>query len=111
MVDIKNIKSYDEFNSFKNDNDGNLKVVKVGAEWCGPCRIMEDVIHNLEDEKINGVLFASVDIEEDGVDQVAVDFSIRNIPVLLFFKDGELVKKSVGSLNNEGIYNLINEFK
>ena len=111
MVNVKNIKNCDEFNSFKNENDGNLKIVKVGAGWCGPCRVMAQTIHDLDESKLENVLFAELDIEDDSVDQIAVDYSIRNIPVLLFFKNGELVHKTVGSLNAEGIYNAINQYK
>jgi thioredoxin 1 len=111
MVNVKEIKSYDEFNSFKNLDDNNLKIVKIGAEWCGPCRVMEETIHGLDENKITGVLFGAVNIDDDNVEQIAIDYSIRNIPVLLFFKNSELVYKNVGSINAETIYNIINEYK
>lgn len=111
MVNVKEIKSYNEFNSFKDSNDGNLRIIKIGAEWCGPCRVMEDTIHGLDEDKINGVLFGVVNIDDEDMEQVAIDFSIRNIPVLLFFKNSEMVYKNVGSINAEGIYNIINQYK
>ena len=111
MVNVKEINSYNEFNSFKGSNNNMLNIVKIGAEWCGPCRMMSDLIHGLDEDKVDGVLFSEIDIEGDGMDAVAVDYSIRNIPVLLFFKNGEMLHKHVGSLNADGIYNLINEYK
>lgn len=108
---MKKIENYDDFNSFKNENDGNLRIVKIGAEWCGPCRVMEKIIHEMEENLIENTVFAEIDIENDDMDQVTVEYSIRNIPVLLFFKNGEMVNKHVGSTNAEGIYNMINQYK
>ena len=72
---------------------------------------MEETIHGLDENKITGVLFGTVNIDDDNVEQIAIDYSIRNIPVLLFFKNSELLYKNVGSINAEGIYNIINEYK
>lgn len=110
MVEVRKINTYEDFKSFINVGDG-LKIVKIGAEWCGPCRVMENTIHGLNPDKINGILLGAVDIDEDGMEQVSVDYSVRNIPVLLFFKNGNMVKKEVGVVGADVIYNNIEEYK
>ena len=111
LINIKEIKSYNDFNLFKNDDDGNLKIVKVGAEWCGPCRILSDLIHNLDEEKVKGVLFSEINIEDDDMDEIATEYSIKNIPVLLFFKNGNMVNKTVGLINKDEIYSTIDKLR
>ena len=94
MIEIKEIKNYEEFNSFKEENKEVLHVVKVGAEWCGPCKMVSKMISNLNQELIGNTMFAEVDIEEEGNDDIVTEFGIRNIPVILVFKDNELVALS-----------------
>jgi thioredoxin 1 len=111
MIEIKEIKNYEEFNSFKEENKEVLHVVKVGAEWCGPCKMASKMISNLNQELIGNTMFAEVDIEEEGNDDIVTEFGIRNIPVILVFKDNELVEKKVGSLTADALYKLIEEHK
>lgn len=111
MIEIKEIKNYEEFNSFKEENKEVLHVVKVGAEWCGPCKMVSKMISNLNQELIGNTMFAEVDIEEEGNDNIVTEFGIRNIPVILVFKDNELVEKKVGSLTADALYKLIEDYK
>ena len=55
MVTVREINSYDDFKSFINMDDDKLHVVKIGAEWCGPCRVRESTISNLESDRVNDV--------------------------------------------------------
>lgn len=107
MVEIKEIKNQDEFKAFTNANSENVHIIKIGAEWCGPCRQMSSIIHNLEEDKIQNVTFAEIDIEEDGVDEIITEYKVRNIPVILFIKNNELVEKKVGLINANDMYNII----
>ena len=62
-------------------------------------------------EELDEVLIVSEkahNIDDDNMEQITIDYSIKNIPVLLFFKNGILIKKEIGVVNANNIYNIIN---
>ena len=71
-------------------------VLDFWATWCGPCRMVGPVIQELADKYEGQVIVGKVNIEEDADDLVA-QFGIRNIPTILFIKNGEVVDKLVGA--------------
>ena len=73
-------------------------VLDFWATWCGPCRMVGPVIQELADKYEGQVIVGKVNIEEDADDLVA-QFGIRNIPTILFFKEGKLVDKIVGAVS------------
>ena len=88
----------ENFESYKN---GDLPlVVDLWATWCGPCRMVGPIISELA--KYDGKLVVGkCDVEEN--DEIAANFGVRNIPTILFFKNGELVDKFVGAANKATI--------
>jgi thioredoxin len=73
-----------------------LLVVDFGAEWCGPCRALAPVIEELAEEYKDRITVATCDIEENN--DISVRYSIRNIPTILFFRNGEVVDRHVGNI-------------
>ena len=65
------------------------------APWCGPCKMVGPIIDELATEYEGKVIIGKCDVDENG--DVAAEYGIRNIPTVLFFKNGELVDKQVGS--------------
>ena len=65
MITVREINNYDEFNLFTDMDNDKLHVIKLGAEWCGPCRVMSNTISNLDENKVENVLFGEVDIKPD----------------------------------------------
>jgi len=73
-----------------------LVVVDFWAEWCGPCRLIAPIIHELAEEYADKVVFGKVDVDSNGA--LAGQFGIRNIPTVLFIKGGKVVDKQVGAV-------------
>ncbi|HIW87593.1 MAG TPA: thioredoxin [Candidatus Onthomorpha intestinigallinarum] len=72
-----------------------LVVVDFWAEWCGPCRKVSPIIDELAAEYEGKAIIGKCDV--DGNNDVTTRFGIRNIPTVLFIKNGEVVDKLVGA--------------
>jgi len=70
-------------------------LVDFWAEWCGPCRMIAPIVKELSEEYDGRAIMVKVDI--DNSTETANNYKIRNIPTLLFFKDGKQVDKHVGA--------------
>ncbi|MBR2290687.1 MAG: thioredoxin [Prevotella sp.] len=72
-------------------------VVDFWATWCGPCRMIAPIIAKLAEKYDGKITVGKCDVEEN--DELAAEFGIRNIPTILFFKNGEVVDKVVGAVS------------
>jgi thioredoxin 1 len=75
---------------------GKLAVVDLSAEWCGPCRMVTPIIHELAAEYEGRIVAGEVNVDENP--DVTARFKVRNIPTVLFFKNGDVVDKQVGAV-------------
>ena len=103
---MEKILTVEEFEKFTQENDGNLRLVKVGAEWCSPCRLLEQVLGEIQ--PIDNVVFAEIDMDEAD-EEIATKNNIRNIPTVLFFKNGLLIDRFTGMIGKEAILDKIKE--
>ncbi len=76
-------------------------VVDFWATWCVPCKQLDSVLEEMAEEYDSRVSFFKVDVNENNA--TASRFSVRNIPMLLFFHDGMVVDQAVGSLSKDAI--------
>lgn len=72
-------------------------VVDFWATWCGPCRMVAPIISELAEKYDGKIVVGKCDVEE--CEDLAAEFGIRNIPTILFFKNGEVVDKLVGAVS------------
>lgn len=70
-------------------------LVDFWAEWCGPCRMVAPVVEELSHDYEGKLLVTKVDVDSNP--NTAMQFGIRNIPTILFIKNGEIVDKHVGA--------------
>jgi len=70
-------------------------VVDFWAEWCGPCKMVTPVVEELAKEYEGRVKMASMDVDQNR--ETPGRFGIRNIPTLIFFKDGEVAQTIIGA--------------
>ena len=86
--------------NFENYKNGDLPlVVDLWATWCGPCKMGGPIISELANDYDGKIVVGKCDVEEN--DDIAIDFGVRNIPTILFFKNGELVDKFVGAASKD----------
>lgn len=83
-----------------------LVLVDFWAEWCGPCKMMLPIVEELSKEFEGKMIVAKVDV--DGNPGTAAKFGIRNIPTILFFKNGNVVDKQVGAVPKNALIDKIN---
>jgi thioredoxin 1 len=71
-------------------------LVDFWAEWCGPCRVIGPLVKEISEEYGDKVVVTKLDVDSNPT--VTNKFSIRNIPTVLFFKNGQVVDKVVGAV-------------
>mgnify|MGYP002624369591 CR=1 FL=1 len=83
----------DNFNEIV--NSGKPVVLDFWATWCGPCKKVSPLIEELAAEYADQAIIGTVNVEDE--DELASKFGIRNIPTIIYMKDGEVVDKQVGA--------------
>lgn len=71
-------------------------IVDFWAPWCGPCRMVGPVVEELGKDYEGRVVVTKINVDENP--DTTAKFSIRNIPTILFFKNGEVVDKQIGAV-------------
>ena len=88
--------------NFENMKNGELPlVVDFWATWCGPCRAIAPYIEELAKEYDGKIVVGKCDVEEN--DDIVMEYGVRNIPTILFFKNGEVVDRLVGGQSKSAI--------
>jgi len=72
-----------------------LVVIDFWAEWCGPCKMVGPIIDQISEEYKDRVVVCKLDVDNN--DETTSRYGIRNIPTVLFLKNGEVVDKIVGA--------------
>ena len=75
-------------------------LVDFWAEWCGPCNMISPIIEEISDERTD-IKVCKVNIDEDG--ELAVKYNVMSIPTMVAFKNGEIIKRTVGAQSKQSI--------
>ena len=69
-------------------------LVDFYADWCGPCKMLAPVVHEIAEENAGTLKVGKINVDEQM--ELAMRFQVSSIPMLVVFKDGKAVAKSVG---------------
>ena len=82
-------------------------LVDFWATWCGPCRMLSPTVDEIADEYEGRVTVAKCNVDDS--DEIAMQYRVRNIPTLIFFKGGQQVDKLVGLVSKKEITDILDK--
>ena len=88
-------------------SEGNLMMVDFWANWCMPCRMLGPVIEQLAQDYEGRAVIGKVDVDEQG--ELAMRYSVMNIPTVIFFQNGKEIHREVGALPKEAFTRILEE--
>ena len=98
--------AFNDENAKPEIESGKPVVIDFWAEWCIPCKKIAPIVDELAEQYEGRVKIGKYNVEESS--EVATEFGIRSIPTILFFRDGKLVDKNVGSISKSNLEEKIN---
>ena len=105
---MEKITTLEALQGFAANSGDKVAVVKIGGSWCSPCRLLAKIIEDIKDEYADKAVFADIEAD-DAEENVLTELNITNIPVLIFYKNGLMVDRTVGMIGKEALINKIEE--
>lgn len=104
---MKEINVLSEIETVINGSNDKLIVVDCYAPWCGPCRSLGEMFSTLTNDEINNCEIIKVNVDE--ADEFAFKYSIRSVPTLLYFRNGEFVNRTIGVMTKDDFLKKISD--
>lgn len=86
----------------------NISVLDFSATWCGPCRMLAPVLHELAEEMNGKVAFYGIDVDENRA--LAMEYGVSSIPCLVVLKDGKEAGRNVGFLPKQALLDMLDKY-
>ncbi|XP_014470212.1 PREDICTED: thioredoxin, mitochondrial [Dinoponera quadriceps] len=101
---VQDLKDFDE----RVKNSKVPVIVDFFATWCNPCRMLTPRIETIVAEKQGKILLAKVDIDENT--ELALDYHVGSVPVLIAMKDGKVLERVVGLQDTDKLKQFVNKY-
>ena len=105
VIEITSLEQYNELKE-----KGTL-VIDFWAPWCGPCKMYKPVFTKVSEEGVEGVTFATLNIDEEVGEEIAQEFGVTGIPYTALLKDGEMVADQSGVMMKDQLVDFITKNK
>jgi thioredoxin 1 len=86
-------------------NSGDKIILKLGAPWCGPCRMMDPVFEKIAKENTSDVQMYTMNVDLNK--EASIALGVRSIPTIKIFNAGQLIETKVGMLSEGQINGLV----
>ena len=96
------------FNDFIQSTPTTI-LVDLWAEWCAPCKILAPVLEELDENYRNSLKIAKLNVDFNP--DTPVQYDVRGIPTILFFKNGKNIERTVGAVNKQLILDKLEHIK
>ena len=80
-------------------------LVDFWADWCKPCKTMSPILEKIEKER-NDIEIIKINVDNNAA--ITIEYNIKSIPTLIFFKEGHVIDSLVGSFSENKILDFIN---
>lgn len=88
-----------------------VKIIKLGAVWCAPCRMLSPIFHKISEMKeFEGIDFYDLDIDDDDNYEIVSKYQIRSVPTILVLdENNEIVRKFVGAIPENQLVSMLKD--
>jgi thioredoxin 1 len=95
--------------NFKREIEQSSKpiIIDVWAEWCGPCKVMEPIFRELEQELGSKYTFAKINVDE--AREITSSYGVSSIPAFVFIKNNKVLSIEMGSMSKDTLASKIHE--
>jgi thioredoxin 1 len=82
-------------------------IVIIGADWCGNCHILDPILESLASRYNHDLAFTKLNI--DTSEEIAADYGVSELPIILFFKNGQLFNHTIGLISRKNLTSMIDK--
>ena len=102
MAEVKITKANFEEEVLKSDKP---VLVDFWATWCGPCRMLAPILEEVAKENADTLKVGKINVDEEP--ELSIQFGVSSIPMLVLFKDGQVVQKAIGYRPKEEVLEIL----
>ncbi|VDO93487.1 unnamed protein product [Soboliphyme baturini] len=88
---------------------GKPVIVDFYADWCAPCRLLGPRLESIVDTRLGSLLLAKVNVDENA--DLAMDYDVQSLPTVIAFKDGDIIDKFIGVIEDEDLNSFITKLE